>query len=436
MITRPNTVCRSSRKEEKQVKSKRLLALIGSVCLVLVLVALSLCPACAPAPVAKDKIVIGASRSLTGPLSFFEENAFGPIYKMWVDDVNAAGGIYVKEYGKKLLVETKVYDDTSDAGMVATNIDKLCVEDKVDFLFGPCGTAMLFAGAPIANKYEKIILCAEGGCTTLTPMLPDLPYVFSVLNFSDHYQMPVMAELFKEWGVKSVYAIYIADLHGAEYLLVGTSELTKVGIPIVNAVSVPMSTVDYAPIIKAAKDSGADAFVAWIYPWMINPAFEQSIALDYNPKVWLGGPGVNFENFRTTWGDANIEGVIGEGAWSRKSSPEASAFADKFIARWGAEHLDWWGHLVYYSALQHFQQAIEKAGTLDSKTVRDVMATSTFDTILGPMWWQVYDNGGGLLPQECYAGQIGQWQNGLFEVIDPGEKRTAEPIYPKPAFPK
>jgi hypothetical protein len=53
------------------------------------------------------------------------------------------------------------------------------------------------------------------------------------------------------------------------------------------------------------------------------------------------------------------------------------------------------------------------------------------------MWWDIFGNGkgGGLLPQECYAGQIGQWQNGFFEIVDPGEKRTAEPIYPKPDWP-
>ena len=33
------------------------------------------------------------------------------------------------------------------------------------------------------------------------------------------------------------------------------------------------------------------------------------------------------------------------------------------------------------------------------------------------------------------AGQIGQWQNGVIEVIDPGDKRTAAPVYPKPPWP-
>ena len=66
------------------------------------------------------------------------------------------------------------------------------------------------------------------------------------------------------------------------------------------------------------------------------------------------------------------------------------------------------------------------------------MASETFETVIGPMWWDcgVDNAGGGLLPQEGYAGQIAQWQNGIFEVIDPGEKRTAtEIIYPKPPWP-
>ena len=44
----------------------------------------------------KDTIVFGGSRSMTGVYAFFEQSAYGPIYKMWVDDINAEGGIYVK----------------------------------------------------------------------------------------------------------------------------------------------------------------------------------------------------------------------------------------------------------------------------------------------------------------------------------------------------
>ena len=81
-----------------------------------------------------------------------------------------------------------------------------------------------------------------------------------------------------------------------------------------------------------------------------------------------------------------------------------------------------------------------EAGTLDQPTIREVMATSMYDTVLGRTWFDMFGEGGGLLAIECHAGEIGQWQNMVPEVIDPpniyGEKRTATPIYPKPTWPK
>ena len=62
--------------------------------------------------------------------------------------------------------------------------------------------------------------------------------------------------------------------------------------------------------------------------------------------------------------------------------------------------------------------------------IREIYATEKFDTILGPTWFDK-DH---LLAEECYAGQVGQWQNGIFEVIGPENKATAEMIYPKPKW--
>jgi branched-chain amino acid transport system substrate-binding protein len=125
-----------------------------------------------------------------------------------------------------------------------------------------------------------------------------------------------------------------------------------------------------------------------------------------------------------------MEGIMGEGAWNTKSSPAHKSFHDRYIKRNDPSTTDWWGHNVLWAGLQVFQQAIERAGTLDQKKIRDIIAKEKFDTILGPTWFENQ-----MLARECYAGQIGQWQKGIFEVIDPGPKRTAKPIYPKPAWP-
>ena len=172
-----------------------------------------------------------------------------------------------------------------------------------------------------------------------------------------------------------------------------------------------------------------DIFCMFAYPDNNILFMQTALALNYSPKAILIGPGCNFEFFNLMFGAA-LEDVFGEGAWNRKSSAAANAFADKILA--GSRHTrTWTGGEPWYTiaALQFFQQAIEKAASLDNDKVRAVMATAHFQTALGEMWWDVFGGGkgGGLLPQACYAGQIGQWQNGIFEIVDPGTKRTAAP---------
>jgi branched-chain amino acid transport system substrate-binding protein len=384
-------------------------------------------------PVTATEIVIGASRDITGPTAGFQEFGFAPLYKAWAQEINDAGGLNVG--GKMLKIRIIEYDDGADNARVAANIEKLCTQDHVNFLFGPTGTTPLFAAAPIANKYHTILLCGEGGATTLEADMANLPYVFSPLNYSNHYQMPVFADLMVAAGAKTAFICYLENLHGTEYNLIAQTEFEKRGISIVGTAGFPITIADMEPIVKAAEDSGADICCVFAYPdnnilWM-----NTAITLNYNPKALIIGPGCNFEFFSLTYGDS-LQGVFGEGAWNRKSSAAANDLADKLIPIVQLPNMDWWGAIDYWGALQFFQQAIEKAGTLDNDVVRNVMATSHFQTVLGDTYWAIQGtDGGGLFPQEVYAGQIGQWQNGIFEVVDEGSKRTADPIYPKPEWP-
>jgi len=410
------------------VKKKLLLCILA-----LGLIAIPLSGCGGGGTVTKDKIVIGAARPISGPLNQIGDFAMGPIMQMWADDVKAAGGLKVG--GKRLPVEFKIYDDTSDLGTSTRLVEKLILEDKVDFLFPNCSTAFLYASAPLANKYKYVYLGAEGGCTTLTEMLPELPYVFGVLGYSNYYEIPVVADVFAEKGVKNVAIIYINDLHGVEYYHTSLSEFLKKGINIVMAEAVPPFADDVELVLKKARDSGADALCAYVYPPTTMSVVAQSMAIGYNPKAMVLGPGCNFQFFYDIFGPKVLEGLIGFGAYNQKSSPELKAWIEKFIAKFGLGKMDWWGGAMYYAACQCFGQAIEKAGSLDNTKVRDALAKNHFQTILGDTWFDMSANGegGGLLSKDCHPGEIGQWQNGVFEVI--GYKKTAETLYPKPAWP-
>ena len=375
---------------------------------------------------AKDKIRIGQAIALSGPLAGGVAISGGKVYELWVEDVNKNGGIYVEEYGKKLPIELIRYDDKSDIGTMTNLLEKLILEDKVDFILPPWGTAWLFAAAPIANKYGYILIGGPGGALKLKQL--SLPYFFQVLNCSDT-QAPALADIFKEVGVKSVAVISRGDLHGIEYGNEMVPIFKKKGIQVKMNKNYPPGTKDLSPLLKEAKALNVDAFVVACYPdgGMLVTSQAIELGINFNAFFMTVLP-FSPPLFKGTFGPA-IEGVMGGGAWNAKTSAGAKEFVDKFVAKFGEEP-DYWGGLYYWASLQHLQKAIEKAGTLDQKKIRDIMATEKFETALGPYW---YDKDRFFVN---HPGEIGQWQKGVFEVIDVGPKRTAPPEYPKPPWPK
>jgi branched-chain amino acid transport system substrate-binding protein len=204
------------------------------------------------------------------------------------------------------------------------------------------------------------------------------------------------------------------------------------------AEAVPPYSEDVELVLKAARDSVADILCAYVYPPTTMAVVGQAMAIGYSPNAMVLGPGANFEFFKDIFGEQILEGLIGFGAYNSKSSTELADFIDNFIDSFGLAYMDWWGGAFYYAALECFGQAIEKAGSLDNAKVREVMASEHFETILGDTWFDMTADGegGGQLAKECHPGQVGQWQDGIFEVIGPADKATSSKvIYPKPGWP-
>jgi branched-chain amino acid transport system substrate-binding protein len=395
------------------------------VCAVIVVF---LCSGCGPKPLPKDKIRIGRAVSLTGPNALVAKSASIPVYDMWIDEVNARGGIYVEEYGKRLPVELIVYDDHSNQEKMVQLLTKLIKEDKVDFVFAPCGTTYLFAAAPVANQHGYILMGAEGASLESRKSAAALRYFFPVLNFADT-QMPAMADMYKQNGITSVAIIYLDDLQGIEYTKVATEEFAKQGITVKMARSIPPGAQDVSPLLKEAQELEVDALVGFTYPGESIRIATQAMELGIDFKALHLNIAASFGWFKDMFGEA-AGGITGGGAWNRKSSSGAKEFCDQYVDRYSEPAVDWWGQLFYWSSLQFFEQAVEKAGTLDQEKIRDIMDASQFETALGTTWFE-----GGVLAPACYPGAIGQWQKGTFEVVAQRDKATAQMLFPKPAWP-
>jgi len=385
-----------------------------------------------PTPPAKDKIVIGGARPISGVNAVFEQAHFGPAYKLWVQDVNAAGGLNIA--GKKMPIELKIYDDQSNMDQSMRLLTKLMEEDKVDFVLAPCSTAFLFAAAAVTSAHGYLLMSAEGGATTLETEMAKgkLPLFFQVLNYSNHAQMPVFAEICAELGIKTASIGYIDDLHGIEYQSQAQIFFADKGIKILSNTPIPPGIKDVSSIVKQWAQEQADVICSFQYPPENILTISTLMQLGYNPKAFLGGPGCSTQSIFDIWKGA-ADQIMFEGAWSYVQSPEIKAYYDKLCAFVGGkENIDFWGPLIYRAELEFFQQAVEKAATLDHQVIAQVMRTSHFKTIMSDDTFFTNQ----ILDVSCYAGQIGQWQNGVPQVIDPGPRRTAKPIYPKQPWPK
>ncbi|MCL1895742.1 MAG: ABC transporter substrate-binding protein [Clostridiales bacterium] len=407
----------------------------------------------------KDAIIVSGVRSITGFNASFEETAFGPYYKMWVDLINQDGGLYVKSLDRKVPVKLgEIVDDQSDETLTQQHYERLCVEGKADWILPPVSTNALKLVVPIAQKYDYLIIGGEGGARELEAFSADFPNFYEILGYSTT-QVPAFVKLASELGIESIYIAYVDDSHGIEYTEFLREECGPANIEILGTDALDLfGNFDPSVVVNAAKNSGADAFLLCAYPPQNFPVMATSVALEYNPKAYLVGPGGGYDYIGlAALGDPTnmaVDGMMAWGAWSEKSSPAAAELSNMFKDYWiekgqfwkdadgnltgGEVYQDWWGNLGYWSVIQVYQQAVENAGELtdsgqiNQATLVEYIKGASFDTVLNPNLR--FNNN--RLDDEMYAGNITQWQGGKAEVIDADDRRTADPIYPKPAWPK
>jgi branched-chain amino acid transport system substrate-binding protein len=385
-----------------------------------------------PQPPAQDKIRIGAARPVSGYNALFEQAHFGPAYKLWIQDVNAEGGIDVA--GKKLPIEMTTYDDQSDMDQSMRLLTKLMEEDKVDFVFAPCSTAFLFAAAGVTAAHNYLLMSAEGGATTLEAEMAKgkLPLYFQVLNYSNHAQMPVFAELCTELGIKTSSVGYLDDLHGIEYQAQWQVFASDKGIKVLSNTPIPLGIKDVTSIVAQWEQEKADVICSFQYPNENILTISTLMSRNYNPKAFLGGPGCSTQAIFDIWKGA-ADQIFFEGAWTYKQNADVNAYYEKLCTFVGGKgNVDFWGALIYKAELDFFKQAIEEAATLDQTKIAEVMRKAHYKTLMSDDTFFTNQ----ILDVSSYAGQIGQWQNQIPQVVDPGKQRTAPPIYPKQPWPK
>lgn len=364
---------------------------------------------------------IGYAIARTGPWTTGAQVSQEPNYLLWAEQVNAAGGLNVK--GTKRPVELISSDDRSDIETCVRTYEKLMGSDKVDLVLPPWGSNANFAVAPLANRFGYPFLAPTALSRRLIEM--KLPYFFLMLQ-QPKPMMDALVDMFKANGVRSIAVIYVDDLFGLENYAALKVAVAGNGINIVEDKSYPLGVKDLGPVLRSMKDKSPDAFVGLTYPPDTILASRQSKEIGFNPKYFYASVGTAFQLYRNVMG-AGAEGVLGMGSWNRKTSPGAKAYFDAHVAKFGAQkEPDRWASGATWAGLEILTAAVAKVG-LDRKAIRDYVAGTVHDTILGKIRFAGSENVG-------TPGSVGQWQKGEFEVVWPKSMATAPLVPVKPAW--
>lgn len=382
----------------------------------------------AQAQEAPKSVRIGWAIAKTGPNAGGTATTVTPNYQMWVKEINDAGGLMLKAYGKRVPIEVVEYDDRSSSEEAVRATERLITQDKVDFVLPPWGTANNLAVGPTYEKHKYPLLAVN----SVTDKGPELAkrwkHAFFFLGTGAQYAEALVSYLeeAKKAGKigDKIAMINIADGFGVELANAARKAAAKHGFTLVYDKSYPIGTQDMTPVLNEVKGKNADVFLAFSYPPDTVMITDQARVIGLNPKVMFTGVGTQFPMYKAKFGAA-AEGIMGPGGVDFDSPAIKDYFArHKAFAN---QEPDRFASTVQYAALQVLQQSIERVGKVDRAAVTQEIKTGSFDTILGPvklenqlftnLWW------------------VGQWQNGEFYGIAPSNKKGAKPaILPKPAW--
>ena len=376
---------------------------------------------------AADTIKIGASAPKTGPLAGGAATTQWPNVRLWVHDVNSRGGLKLKDGQKK--IELIEYDDRTTPGEAIKNIQRLATQDKVDFILAPFGTGFTIATAPIFNKLGYPQLAVSAITDKIPALTKRYDNIFFMLGSTTTFTNSVVDILkkMKDDGKigKRVAMVNVADAFGIELANAARPVFKKAGFEIVYDKSYPLGSQDLSPVIKGAKASNPDAFVAWSYPPDTFALTAQAKINDLNVKAFYTAVATAYPAFKGKF-KADAEGILGAGG----IDPDTPALKEYFKRHKEVtgKDADYWASAVTYASFQILEQAIEAVGTLDRKAVTEYIKKNEFKTVIGPV---KYDN-----QNSARYWTVGQWQGNKFYGVSSRGRPGAKAIIEKPAWNK
>lgn len=316
-------------------------------------------------------------------------------YEMWLDQVNARGGINVA--GTKRKVEIIYYDDQSEPETAVKLIQRLISEDKVDFLFGPYSSGLTIATSAIAAKYKKIMFAGAAAANSVFSRKNQ--YVFSPLSLTSNYTTSGLDAL-KAKGVKTVAVMNSADAPMTDVKNATVKYAEALGLKVVSVQTVPADATDITGAMRQMQAEKPDVFVEAGTTLMGLLATRTMRDIGWAPTYVLMVQAPTEVTFVEQLGAATTQGIMAPTQWVPNDKLRddyfgtAQDYFNAFVKKYGSNpsYLPAGASAAGLS----LQLAIEKAGSVDTEKVRQALVDMKVNTFYGPIDYTALGDPSGL----------------------------------------
>ena len=183
--------------------------------------------------------------------------------KLWIDQKNADGGVYVKAFDKKIPLKLVAYDDQSSTATAATLYNQLITQDKVDILIADSGSVLTSVAVPIARDHKMLLIDQTG--TGANFFTSDNPYIALMADPVSSVWPKPLADFLTHDGpgleIKRVAMLYATnDFTGTQATTIRKLiKESNSGVELVFDEGVPTETSNYTVLLNNIRASNPDA---------------------------------------------------------------------------------------------------------------------------------------------------------------------------------
>ena len=369
---------------------------------------------CAAPAFAQQPILVGAAMPQSGILADIAADLRKALL-LWQDEVNAGGGLL----GRR--VELLLLDDRSESSAIPKLYEQLIREHKADLLIGPLGSAASLGAAAVAERNRRVLINATGAARSVHRS--GLRYVFQTVTPLSAYGAGPF-ELAHGLAIKRVMLLSRDEPGAREMAKLAQEGAAAAGLATGEVEIYAPGSTDFAPQVARARASGAEGWIAFGLSQDAAQMVRNFRRLGFAPRLFIAQGAADPDFIKRAGQDAEF--AVGIAAYERRAATPGNAqFVVAYTKKWSAEP----GYLAAegYAAARVLEQAVRRAGSVETDKLRETLAALETETPLGG--YRVDRNGVQLAARPLLVQII----RGRREIIWPEALATAK-AQPYPAW--